>query len=172
MCQSFKKQYGLDYLIWRPFNIITEKEIASFGVGYSHVFAEFIANLIGEKDDVLSVLGNGQQVRCFTWIDDVARLIAEESFGVTKHRCYNIGTVRNTSMIQLAEMIHDIGVKLGIRENKPLKFSHMEPFPNDVLWRMPNVDRITNEFGFKPSIALEKALEECVMYYLRKNVKW
>ncbi len=172
LCSSFKDQYGLDYLIWRPFNILTPLEIADNSQGYNHVFADFIDQLIGEKVEELPILGDGKQVRCFTWIDDVAKVIAENSFKDTVHRVYNIGTHRKTTMVELAEMIHDIAVKKGLRSGAPLKFKEMPAYRNDVRWRMPDITRITQEFDFIPSVTLEHALEECVMYYVRSKIKW
>lgn len=172
LCASFAKQYGLNYLVWRPFNILTPKEIADNTQGYNHVFADFIDQLVGEKVEELPILGDGQQVRCFTWIDDVAKMIAENSLGDTAHQHYNIGTHRQTTMLELAEMIHKIAVKKGLRTNTPLEFKHINPYVHDVRWRMPDITRIDLEFEFIPSVTLEHSLEECVMYYARTKIKW
>ena len=74
MCRAFAKQYGIEYVVWRPFNIITPYEVAENEQGMSHVFADFIKNLIVEKKNPLPIFGDGEQIRCFTWIGDIANI--------------------------------------------------------------------------------------------------
>ena len=62
----------------------------------------------------LPIIGNGQQIRCFTWIDDVAQAIADHSFSSkTCRETFNLGNPEPITMIQLAQMIHEIGIKLS-----------------------------------------------------------
>lgn len=173
MVKAYNMQYSLDYLIWRPFNIITPKEICNQNhQGYNHVFADFIHQIVGEHVDELPILGNGNQVRCFSWIDDVAKCIAENSLLPTKKRCYNIGSTEAVSMKNLAYMIHEITKKYGLNGNKELTFKTTTNFINDVQYRVPNIDDAKEEFGFKTTKNLNESLEECVMYYAREKLKW
>ena len=56
LCRAFARQYGINYVIWRPFNIITPHEVAEKEQGLSHVFADFIKNLIVEKKNPLPIM--------------------------------------------------------------------------------------------------------------------
>ena len=80
MSIAFKKQYGVEYTIWRPFNVLTPYERTEGQQGISHVFADFMHEIIIKRSNVVSVLGDGKQIRCFTWIDEVAEAIATHSF--------------------------------------------------------------------------------------------
>ena len=73
LSQAFAQQYGLEYTVWRPFNIIGLHERAEgYDPGVCHVFADFIQRIVHEKQNPMLVLGSGEQIRCFTWIGDVA----------------------------------------------------------------------------------------------------
>src|SRR6185312_660230 len=71
LSQAFLDQYGVNYTIWRPFNIITPYEPREREQGTSHVFADFIQNIAINKLNPLPIIGDGSQIRCFTWINDV-----------------------------------------------------------------------------------------------------
>lgn len=174
MVQSYDEQYGLDYTIWRPFNIITPGEIKSLEQGYNHVFSDFIDSIIGDKVEELPILGQGNQVRCFTWIDDVAKMIADNSFGshTVGDGTYNIGNPEPVSMIELANRIKKIGYELGLCSDLPLTFKTTDVYPNDVQYRIPDIGRIQQKFNFKPSKTLDESLRECIIHYSRVKLKW
>ena len=107
LCIAFARQYGLKYTIWRPFNIITPHEVAEKEQGLSHVFADFIQNLLIEKKNPLPIFGDGEQIRCFTWIGDIANAIGKYSFlDKTDNEIYNLGNPEPISMKDLARLIH------------------------------------------------------------------
>jgi UDP-glucose 4-epimerase len=164
LSRAFQKQYGIDYTIWRPFNIITPFEKAEREIGFSHVFADFIERLIVRKENPLKVIGDGQQVRCFTWIDDVARAIAEFSFDErTKNESFNLGNPERMSMVELAWMIFRIGKKHGvIREEEELVFAHLPTFKDDVRVRVPDVEKAERVLGWKAQVKTEESVERCV----------
>ena len=169
---AYNKQYGLDYLIWRPFNILNPAEIRESYQGYSHVYADFIDELIGEKVETLNLIGTGNQVRCFTWIEDVSHIIANNLNPENHNKTFNIGNVQPVTMKELAEKIHRIGVRMGMRVDIPLRFNTAKSFSDDVQYRVPFMGRFTRVFGehkFKP---LDESLEECINYYIRAKVKW
>ncbi len=174
MVLAANKQYGLDYVIWRPFNILNPSEIADPVQGDSHVFADFIHEIIGEQKVAIPIFGSGKQIRCFTWIDDVARAIAEYSFLDTKDelKIYNIGVRDPVAMIDLAQIISDIGAKLGLCKSQTLRFITVKDIPLDVKYRVPNVDKIRNTFGFEVTKTLEEGIRECLLQYARKKIKW
>lgn len=174
MVLAANKQYGLDYIIWRPFNILNPTEIAVLVKGNSHVFADFIQEIIGEQKEFIPIFGNGEQVRCFTWIDDVARAIADYSFlhNTDELKIYNIGVNDPVTMKDLAQVISDIGSQLGLCKRQTLKFITIKDIPLDVKFRIPNTDKIKQTFGFEVTKRLEEGIKECLLEYSRKNIKW
>ncbi|MEP7019185.1 MAG: NAD(P)-dependent oxidoreductase [Pseudonocardiales bacterium] len=162
---AFQQQYGLNYVIWRPFNIITPHEKAETEQGISHVFADFIRLIISEGRNPIPVLGDGSQVRCFTWIDDVASTIAKWSFdSATDNEIFNLGNPEPTSMKQLADIIYEEGQELGLipRSDRPLEIEPQAIFGDDVKIRVPDVTKAESRLGFKPTKNTRESVRACL----------
>ena len=155
MCIAFEKQYGIKYVIWRPFNILTPHEKSGEEQGISHVFADFITSLVVEKKNPLPIIGNGNQVRCFTWIEDVANMIGDWSFeDKTDNETYNVGNPEPITMKDLARLIY--------QGDDELKFETTKDYHDDVLIRIPDVSKIERELGFKPTVKVKEAIRRCL----------
>lgn len=158
MCEAFRKQYGIDYTIWRPFNIITPHEKSMKEQGFSHVFADFITNIVDQQLNPLPIIGNGEQIRCFTWIDDVAKIIAEHSFSdVTKNQAYNICNVEPINMQTLAEKIFKLSNQSG-----NLTFETVKEYQNDVLVRIPSIDKLRTIIGDFTFTNTDDSIQKCL----------
>ena len=155
LCRAFARQYGINYVIWRPFNIITPHEVAEKEQGLSHVFADFIKNLIVEKKNPLPIFGDGEQIRCFTWIEDIANAIGEYSFeSKTDNETYNLGNPEPITMKELARLIYQ-----GTDE---LTFETVKEYSDDVTIRIPDISKATKELGFKPSKKVKDSVKVCL----------
>tara|TARA_E500000178_G_scaffold92976_2_gene91936 strand:- start:2930 stop:3907 length:978 start_codon:yes stop_codon:yes gene_type:complete len=168
MCEAFRKQYGIDYTIWRPFNIITPNETGMNEQGFSHVFADYIKNILIEKKNPLPIIGDGEQIRCFTWIDDIASIIANFSFNEkAKNQAFNVCNVEPITMKTLANKIYE---HADDRKNDwELKFETTKNFKNDVLVRIPSVQKFTDTFSewrFKP---VDESISLCVKHTVDKS---
>lgn len=162
LSQAFAVQHGLAFTIWRPFNIIGFHESArGFDPGVCHVFADFIQRLVYEDQNPMLILGSGQQVRCFTWIGDVADAIAEHSFGAATHNNdFNLGNPEPVTMRELAERIDVIARQLtGNRRTTPLAFTHLPAFGDDVKVRIPDITKARQSLGWNPTVTLDAMLE-------------
>ena len=164
LCQAFGRDYGLPYTIWRPFNIITPLERASAEPGISHVFADFISKLLLHKQNPMDIIGDGEQVRCFTWIDDVAAAIARHSFGAaTLGQAINLGNPEPVTMRELAQRIFTKGQQRGIIDPAAtLAFRCTASYADDVRQRVPDIALATQLLGWRPSVSLDAALEICL----------
>jgi nucleoside-diphosphate-sugar epimerase len=160
MCRAFYKQYGINYTIWRPFNIITPHEKSMDQQGFSHVFADFINNILVKKLNPLPIIGDGNQIRCFTWIDDVAEIISQYSFDQrTTNQAFNICNVEPISMKQLAEKIFQLQ---NITEE--LKFQTIKDYKNDVLVRIPSVEKLSKLIGDYQYVKIDQSIQRCICY--------
>ncbi len=172
LSRAFAKQYQLPYTIWRPFNIIgTHEKAAGYDPGVSHVFADFIQRIVVEEQNPMLVLGSGRQVRCFTWIDDVAQAIASFSFApATENQDFNVGNPEPVTMIELAERIFALSHKLrGTWPSSPLTFTHGPTFPDDVLVRIPDISKATQILGWTPKVRLDEMLRRCLASVLPES---
>ena len=161
LCQAFSRQYGLAFTIWRPFNIITPYEEASEESGMAHVFADLIHKIVIKKQNPVALLGDGKQVRCFTWIGDVASAIAEYSFiDVTKGEIFNLGNPQRINIQQLAQKISEKAVQRGaIADTAKLSFTHEPIFEDDVRVRVPAIEKAQQMLHWHPVVSLDEALD-------------
>lgn len=165
LTRAFAKQYGMTFTIWRPFNIITPHERAEGKQGTSHVFADFISKIVIDRVEVLPIIGDGEQVRCFTWIEDVASGIAQHSFGEpAKGGTFNLGNPEPTSMKELAHLIHRTAQEFGLIEKtkKPLEFASCKSYPDDVRIRIPDISKAKAELGWAPSLSVAASVRKCL----------
>ena len=164
LCQAFSRQYGLDFTIWRPFNIITPYEKAGEESGISHVFADLIHKIVIKQQNPLVILGDGEQVRCFTWIGDVASAIAEYSFlDVSRCEIFNLGNPQRVTIKQLAQKIFEKAIKRGaIADTVKLAFTHEPVFEDDVRVRVPAIEKAQLMLHWNPTVTLDEALDRCI----------
>ena len=155
------EQYGLPYTIIRPFNCVgvgEEDSIDEEEVMSSHVLPDLINKTIkGQKP--LRILGEGNQVRCYTNGKDLARgiRIAMESEKAINED-FNISTPVATSVLELAEMIWD---KIN---DEPFEYESDEPFTYDVQKRVPDTSKAKNLLNYEYEISLEESVDEVIDY--------
>lgn len=160
---AFEAQYGVDYTIWRPFNIITPYEKSEDEAGISHVFADFLRKILVEKQNPMEIFGDGEQIRCFTWIDEVAEAIATKSFAEeTTNEAYNLANPEPVTMKELARRIFEKGKERGLVEGDSLEFDHVPIYEDDVKERIPSVEKAQRDFDWNPDVKLDDSLERCI----------
>lgn len=167
MVKAHAKQNGLDYTIWRPFNIITPFERPKGdkkSLGYSHVFADFFENILIKKLHPVPIIGDGNQVRCFTWFGEVADVIAKNVFNdITSEMTFNIGNDEPVTMIELAEMIADESVKRGhLPLDHKLVLQTERTINADVRWRVPSVALIKEFLGWEAKVKTRESIVNCM----------
>ncbi len=167
LVRAFNRQYGVKFVIWRPFNIITPYEHAGETQGMSHVFADFVHNIVRLGKNPLPIIGNGDQVRCFTWIEDVAAAIATYSFdNRTDNEDFNLGNPEPVSMKELALLIHESAretllIPSGAGE---LTFETVEEYVDDVVTRVPAVAKAERLLGWKARVKLVESIGRCLRH--------
>lgn len=165
MSMAFGAQYKLPFVVWRPFNVITPHERAEPEQGISHVFADFIRLIVKERQNPVPILGDGEQVRCFTWIDDVASTIARFTFDSrTDGEAYNLGNPEPVTMKALAVAIYEEAQAQGLlpKSDAPLTFTHQPIYHDDVRIRIPDVRKAAAALGFAPSRTMRDSVRACL----------
>lgn len=171
-CEYFakgaKEQYGLPTTIVRPFNCVGigesrargEHEVMSGNVklALSHVVPDLVQKILRGQDP-LHILGNGQQVRCYTYGGDVARGIRVcMEHPAALHEDFNVSTPRATTVLELAEMIW----KKIHGPAKQFRYVNDPGFAHDVAHRVPNTDKAKRLLGFEADTPLETVLDEVI----------
>ncbi len=104
-CKMFSEVYGLETVSLRYFNVFGEKQ--NLGGAYATVVGIFLDQI--QNDKPLTINGDGNQRRDFTYVGDVvkANILASNSKKVGKGEVINIGSGTNISINEVAKMIGD-----------------------------------------------------------------
>jgi UDP-glucose 4-epimerase len=111
--RSAHEMFGLNYVIFRPHNVYGEYQ--NIGDRYRNVIGIFMNQLMQEKP--LTIFGDGNQTRAFSYIDDVAPHIARSvDIPEAYNEVFNIGADKEYTVNELAEVIMEtMGIKGSIR---------------------------------------------------------
>jgi UDP-glucose 4-epimerase len=162
------EQYQLPYTIVRPFNCVgigerravrdTDVMSGNVKLALSHVVPDLVLKIL-KGQDPLHILGDGSQVRHYTYGGDLARGIrlAMESPAAVNND-FNLSTARSTTVRELAECIWS---KIH-GPDRPFSFVSDPPFEHDVQLRVPDVRRAQAVLGFEATTSLETMLDEVI----------
>ena len=148
---------SLNPIVVRLFNIIGPNQIPDFGM----VVPKFIDAAL--KDETIIVHGDGKQSRSFTWVEDVVEYFIKLAEMKPYGEIFNIGQTEEISIKELAELI----IKITNSNSEIVQKTHEEIFGNkfeDTMRRTPNIDKIVNFTGIKPSMGIEDMIKEIVAY--------
>jgi UDP-glucose 4-epimerase len=170
------EQFKLPYTIVRPFNCVgigerravRDTDIMSGNVklALSHVVPDLVLKVMKEQDP-LHILGEGNQIRHYTYGGDLAhgiRLAMESPKAINND--FNLSTARSTTVLELAECIWS---KVHV-DGRPFRYVSDPPFEHDVQRRVPATDKAKDVLGFEATTSLETMLDE-VIPWIREEVE-
>jgi UDP-glucose 4-epimerase len=162
------QQYELPYTIVRPFNCVgigerralRDADIMSGNVklALSHVVPDLVLKVV-KGQDPLHILGDGSQVRHYTYGGDLAhgiRLAMESE--ATVNEDVNLSTAESTTVLDLAGTIWR---KIHGPERE-FRYVSDAPFEHDVQMRVPDVRKARELIGFEATTSLDTMLDEVI----------
>jgi len=161
-------QHGLPFTIVRPFNCVGIGESRALGdaeilsgnvkLAMSHVVPDLVQKVL-KGQDPLHILGDGSQIRHYTYGGDVARGIVDAmEHPSALNEDFNISTRDSTSVLELAALIWHL-----IRgSDTPFRYVSDPGFEHDVAKRIPSTEKAERVLGFKAETALNEMLEEVI----------
>ena len=170
------EQYGLPYTILRPFNCVgigerralRDRDVMSGNVklAMSHVVPDLVQKVLKDQDP-LHILGDGSQVRHYTYGGDLARGIrlAMESERALNED-FNLSTEQSTTVRELAELIW----RKVHGPDRPLHLVSDPPYEHDVQMRVPDVTKARELLDFEATTSLEDVLDE-VIPWIREEIE-
>jgi len=139
--------FGLDYIIFRPHNVYGERQ--NIGDRYRNVVGIYMNNIL--QDKLLPIFGDGEQSRAFSYIGDVAPVIAES---ITKpealNQIFNVGANEPYSVNQLARAVCQA---MGAQFNPQYL-----PARNEVKHAYSSHEKVARIFGCPTHYRLEEGI--------------
>lgn len=161
------EQYGLPYTVVRPFNCVgigeirakSEVEVLSGNVklAMSHVVPDLVQK-VAKGQDPLHILGDGTQIRHYTYGGDLARgIVTAMEHPNALNEDFNLSTAESTTVLELAE-------KIWRRINGAELFRYVtdQPFEHDVQRRVPATAKAKEILEFEATTTLDEMLDEVV----------
>ncbi|HET8605068.1 MAG TPA: NAD-dependent epimerase/dehydratase family protein [Marmoricola sp.] len=161
-------QYQLPYTIARPFNCVgigesralgdVEVESGNVKLAMSHVVPDLVQKVL-KGQHPLHILGEGNQVRHYTYGGDLARGIVEVmERAEARNEDFNLSTAESTTVLELAELIWRKA------KGPDVPFEHVSDpaFEYDVQKRIPDVEKARAVLGFEATTSLSEMLDEVI----------
>jgi UDP-glucose 4-epimerase len=155
------EMFGLDYIIFRPHNVYGERQ--NIGDRYRNVIGIFMNQIL--RGEPMTIFGDGEQTRAFSYIDDVAPVIArsverQDSYNMI----FNVGADTPYSVNALAQAVANaFGVEPSVQ--------HL-PARNEVVDAFADHAKVRHHFGDLISgVPLEQGIAQMMAWVKKRGAR-
>ncbi|HEY0997837.1 MAG TPA: NAD-dependent epimerase/dehydratase family protein [Gemmatimonadaceae bacterium] len=154
------EMFGLDSIVFRPHNVYGEHQ--NLGDRYRNVIGIFMNQIM--RGEPLTVFGDGEQTRAFSYIDDVAPAIARSvDLPAAYNEVINIGADTPYSINQLIRVVGEaFGVAPAVK--------HLEA-RNEVVHAYSTHEKAQRIFGGGPAVTLEEGIARMAAWARRAGAR-
>ena len=145
--RAARRMFGLESIVFRPHNVYGERQ--NLGDKYRNVIGIFMNQLL--QDRPMTIFGDGTQTRAFSYIGDVAPLIARAiDEPAAYNEVFNIGADEPTSVLQLARLV-------AAAVGKPPAIAHLES-RKEVVHAHADHSKLERVFAYRARWSLPDGL--------------
>jgi UDP-glucose 4-epimerase len=142
-----RRMFGLNSIIFRPHNVYGERQ--HIGDRYRNVIGIFMNQLL--RGEPMSIFGDGTQTRAFSYIGDVAPLIARSiTIPAAYNETFNIGADQPISVNELASLVAQA-------MNMPRRVNYL-PARKEVLHAFADHSKVARVFGNRAHCPIAEGL--------------
>lgn len=159
MALAYYREKSVPTIIVRLFNTVGPRQTGRYGM----VLPSFVR--LALQGEELQVHGNGTQRRCFAHVADVVNaLIKLVETPAAVGQIFNLGSQEEVTILELANrVLARTGSKSPVR-----LVPYDEAYPDgfeDMLRRVPDLTKVGNLIGYRPSIDLNGIIDSVVKFY-------
>ena len=144
-----KEMFDLDYIIFRPHNVYGERQ--NIADRYRNVVGIFMNQILQDKP--VTIFGDGEQTRAFSYIGDVAPIIADSiEVPAAWDQVFNIGADQPYTINELA---HSVANAMGVET----RVEHL-PARNEVFHAYSSHEKVQRVFGARELCSLDDGLRQ------------
>jgi UDP-glucose 4-epimerase len=160
---SYWKEKKLPVIVVRLFNTVGPRQTGRYGM----VLPNFVRQAL--ENEAITVYGSGKQSRCFCDVrDTIEALLRLMSTDRAVGEVVNVGNTEEITIEGLAEL-----VKARTRSSSPIEYipydRAYEPGFEDMMRRVPCVDKLHDLTGFRPATSLIEIIDRVAAYFLEKQ---
>ena len=155
--RCYQDQYGMKIAIVRPFNVYGPR--MQFDSETAPVISSQIKKVLDARD-VVTVWGNGEQTRSFTYVSDEVEgmMLAVEKYAEADP--LNIAGSEEMTISDLVRLI----VRLS---DKNLRIEFDTSKPCGAARRCPDISKARRLIGYHPKVSMEEGLKQTMTWYLQ-----
>lgn len=155
-----KEMFDLDYVIFRPHNVYGEYQ--NLGDKYRNVVGIFMNQIM--QGNPLTVFGDGEQSRAFSYIGDVAPYIANcVNIKAAYGEIFNIGADQEFTVKELANVVLD-----AMGSSAELRYLEAR---NEVVHAYASHEKAKRIFGIDSFTTLEKGIKKMAGWAKNEGIK-
>ncbi len=156
---AYWKEKRLPVVVARLFNTVGPRQTGQYGM----VIPTFVRQAI--MGHPLTVFGTGKQSRCFTYVGDaLSALMSLAEHPEAVGEVFNIGNDDEISILKLAETVKEMTNSKSEIKLVPYSEAYEEGF-EDMMRRVPDISKISEYTGYKPTKNIEGILESVIAYF-------
>jgi UDP-glucose 4-epimerase len=160
---AYHKEKGLPIVIVRLFNVSGSRQTGRYGM----VIPRFVNQAL--KDEPLTVYGDGEQIRSFIHVKDAVHgLVSLMENEKTDGEIFNLGSPEAVTISLLAHTVKKLTGTESEIKYVPYGQIYDESF-EDLKYRVPDISKISQAIGFRPTKSLEDILKDVIEYYREKG---
>jgi UDP-glucose 4-epimerase len=149
---AYWREHGLKVAIARLFNTVGPRQTGRYGM--------VVPNLVGQalRGQPLTVFGDGQQTRCFSYVGDIVPAMTRLSEEPSAYgEAFNLGGRQEVSILDLARRIIILTGATGGIKMVPYEHAYGEGY-EDMRRRVPDNTRAKRVLGFRPATSLDEII--------------
>jgi UDP-glucose 4-epimerase len=151
---------GLPFVITRYFNVYGPR-LDAIDVG--RVITIFMGQVL--RNEPVTVIGDGRQTRCFTYVSDAIRATAAAGLvPEAEGQVFNIGNAVETTVLELAETMIDLAGSRSEIVFVPQEKVYGQSY-EDVPRRVPDCTRMHEILKVTPKISLREGLADTIAWF-------
>ena len=160
---AYHKERGLPVVVLRLFNIVGPKQSGRYGM----VVPRFVSQAL--EGEPITVYGDGQQTRCFTYVGDaVDAAIAVSQVPEAEGQVFNLGSDKEVTINDLAALVKDTLNSDSAVVHVPYAQAYGNDF-EDVQRRVPDISKIQEYIDFHPGTDLGQIILEVADHMLEQT---
>jgi UDP-glucose 4-epimerase len=145
--QAAHHMFGLNYVVFRPHNVYGERQ--NIADRYRNVVGIFMNQIL--KGEPMTIFGNGEQTRAFSYVKDVTPIIARSvQVPAAYNQIFNVGADIPYAVNHLAQCVAQA---MGVAPH----ITHV-PARNEVIHAYSSHDKAKMVFNVEPRFSLEEGL--------------
>lgn len=151
MEQSLKilsQVHGFEYVITRPHNVYGPYQ--SMRDPFRNVVTIWMNAVL--KEEPYYIYGDGEQRRCFTYIDDVTHALVACLDDSVNGMTLNVGSDKDYSLNELSNVVQEV----TLSEHKP---KHLPDRPQEVKIAIADHTLAKKHLGYKDTVSLKDGIE-------------